>query len=97
MAHEYKILVADDERGVSQILEDTLGESDDYEVDVASGSGASTRKAIGIKRVRIDEISVDFQYPQNARTSSSRNATTGLPVADALLARFRRKLPLVTV
>jgi len=60
------------------------------EADVAAGSSASTRNAIGISRVRIDEISVDFQYPNDLKAGSGRMLTTGLPKADALLNRFRQ-------
>ena len=67
------------------------------EADVASGSAASTRHALGIKRVRIDEISVDFVYPNDLKAGAGGKATTGLPAADRLLARFRRRLEPVTV
>ncbi len=67
------------------------------EADVAAGTSASTRNAIGIKRVRIDEISVDFEYPQSAKAGAGRTATTGLLKADALLNRFRVRLHPVAV
>ena len=60
------------------------------EADVATGSSASTRHAIGISRVRIDEISVDFAYPSDIKTGPGKAATTGVPKADALLSRFRQ-------
>jgi hypothetical protein len=67
------------------------------EADVAAGSSASTRNAIGISRVRIDEISVDFQYPNDLKAGTGRTLTTGLPKADALLARFRQRFHPVAV
>lgn len=67
------------------------------EADVATGSSASTRNAIGISRVRIDEISVDFQYPSDLKGGTGRTLTTGLPKADALLARFRQRFHPVAV
>ncbi|RJP21184.1 MAG: hypothetical protein C4529_07945 [Deltaproteobacteria bacterium] len=67
------------------------------EADVAAGSSASTRNAIGIRRVRIDEISVDFEYPSDLKAGSGRVVTTGLPKADALLSRFRQWLHPVAV
>lgn len=67
------------------------------EADVAAGSSASTRNAIGISRVRIDEISVDFQYPADLKAGTGRTLTTGLPKADALLSRFRQWLHPVAV
>lgn len=60
------------------------------EADVVAGSSASTRNAIGISRVRIDEISVDFQYPNDLKAGAGRTVTTGLPKVDALLNRFRQ-------
>jgi hypothetical protein len=60
------------------------------EADVAAGSSASTRNAIGIRRVRIDEISVDFEYPSDLKAGAGKVVTTGLPKADALLNRFRQ-------
>lgn len=67
------------------------------EADVAAGSSASTRNAIGIRRVRIDEISVDFEYPSDLKAGAGRVLTTGLPKADALLVRFRQWLHPVAV
>lgn len=67
------------------------------EADVAAGAGASTRNAIGIRRVRIDEISVDFEYPRDVRAGAGRRTTTGLAKADALLNRFRQWLHPVAV
>ncbi len=67
------------------------------EADVAAGSAASTRHAIGIRRVRIDEISVDFEYPRDLKAGAGKVLTTGLLKADALLNRFRRWLHPVAV
>ena len=62
------------------------------EADIAAGSGESTRNAIGISRVKIDEISVDFQYPSDLKSGSGGALSTGLLKADGLLTRFRRDL-----
>jgi hypothetical protein len=67
------------------------------EADVAAGSSASTRHAIGISRVRIDEISVDFAYPSDVKTGPGKAVTTGVTKADALLSRFRQWLHPVAV
>lgn len=67
------------------------------EADVAAGSAASTRHAIGIRRVRIDEISVDFEYPSDLKAGAGKVLTTGVPKADALLNRFRQWLHPVAV
>ena len=60
------------------------------EADVSAGTAESTRNAIGISRVKIDEISVDFQYPSDLKGGSGGSLTTGLLKADGLLTRFRR-------
>ena len=62
------------------------------DADIAAGSGGSTRRAIGIKRVKIDEIAVDFEYPRDIRAGAGRAISTGLLKADGLLLRFRRQL-----
>lgn len=62
------------------------------EADIATPAGASTRDAVGISRVKIDEISVDFQYPSDLKAGSGGLPTTGLLKADGLLVRFRRDL-----
>lgn len=67
------------------------------EADVAAGSSASTRNAIGIRRVRIDEISVDFEYPRDLKAGAGKVMTTGLPKADVLLGRFRQWLHPIAV
>jgi hypothetical protein len=67
------------------------------EADVSAGSSASTRNAIGVSRVRIEEISVDFQYPSDLKGGQGRAVTTGLPAADALLGRFRQWLHPIVV
>jgi len=67
------------------------------EADVTAGSAASTRNAIGIRRVRIDEISVDFEYPSDLKAGAGKVVTTGLPKADALLNRFRQWLNPIAV
>ena len=67
------------------------------EADVAAGSAASTRNAIGIRRVRIDEISVDYEYPRDLKAGAGKVVTTGVLKADALLNRFRQWLHPVAV
>jgi hypothetical protein len=67
------------------------------EADVTASSAASTRNAIGIRRVRIDEISVDFEYPSDLKAGAGKAVTTGLPKVDALLNRFRQWLNPIAV
>lgn len=67
------------------------------EADVGAGSASSTRNAIGVRSVKIDEISVDFEYPSDVKAGSSGALSTGLPKADALLTRFRRQVNAIAV
>jgi len=66
------------------------------EADVTSGSGLNTRKAIGVRRIRIDDLSVDFAYPASVK-NGGRRLTTGLPEVDAVLDRFRKDLDALVV
>lgn len=67
------------------------------EADVGAGSASSTRNAIGVRSVKIDEISVDFEYPSDMKAGTSGAFSTGLPKADALIARFRRQVNPIVV
>jgi hypothetical protein len=67
------------------------------EANVTESQANTTDKAVGIKRVKIDELSVEFQYPREATISASRRKTTGSPEADRLLWRFRRDLEAAAV
>lgn len=61
------------------------------EADVAGGSSLTTRKAIGISQVRIDDLSVSFQHPTSMK-NGGQAPTTGLSEVDGMLVRFRRDL-----
>ncbi len=67
------------------------------EANVGESQANTTDKAIGIKRVKVDDLSVDFQYPRDATIAASRRKTTGVPEADRLLWRFRRDLEAAAV
>ena len=62
------------------------------EADVAEPQANTTDKAVGIKRVKIDDLSVEYEYPRDVAIDASRRNTTGLAEADRLLLRFRRNL-----
>ncbi|MHC4249788.1 MAG: hypothetical protein ACYS9X_11735 [Planctomycetota bacterium] len=62
------------------------------EANVSEQQANSTDKAIGIKRVKVDDLSVEFQYPRDTTVGASRRKTTGVVEADRLLWRFRRDL-----
>jgi hypothetical protein len=67
------------------------------EANVAESQANTTDKAVGIKRVKVDDLSVEFQYPREATIGASRRKTTGVPEADRLLWRHRRDLEAVAV
>jgi hypothetical protein len=67
------------------------------EANVTESQANSTDKAIGIKRVKVDDLSVDFEYPRETVVDASRKRTTGLAEADRLLWRHRRDLEAVVI
>jgi len=67
------------------------------EVNVGESQANTTDKAIGIKRVKVDDLSVEFQYPREATISASRKKTTGIGEADRLLWRYRRDLEAMAI
>jgi hypothetical protein len=64
------------------------------ELDLTKATSNSTRNAIGLKRAKIEDISVEFEYP---RSSDKRRATTGSPLADSMLMKFRRDMEATVV
>jgi hypothetical protein len=67
------------------------------EANVGESQANTTDKAIGIKRVKVDDLSVEFEYPRDAAVAASRKKTTGVPEADRLLWRHRRDLEAIAV
>ena len=67
------------------------------EGNVTEQQANTTDKAIGIKRVKVDDLSVEFQYPREASVSASRKKTTGVVEADRLLWRYRRDLEAMAI
>ncbi len=67
------------------------------EANVGEQPANTTDKAIGIKRVKVDDLSVEFQYPREATVGASRKKTTGLIEADRLLWRYRRDLEAMAI
>ena len=55
-------------------------------VDLTAAAG-STDKAIGLRSARVEDISVDFEYPASIKAGDK--ITTGNIAADALLIKFR--------
>ena len=67
------------------------------EANVGESQANTTDKAIGIKRVKVDDLSVEFEYPREASVGASRKKTTSVPEADRLLWRHRRDLEAIAV
>jgi len=67
------------------------------EANVGESQANTTDRAIGIKRVKVDDLSVEFQYPREATVSASRKKTTGVIEADRLLWRHRRDLEAMAI
>ena len=67
------------------------------EANVGESQANTTDRAIGIKKVKVDDLSVEFQYPRDAVVGALRKKTTGLAGADRLLWRFRRDLEATAV
>ena len=67
------------------------------EANVAEPQGNTTDKAVGIKRVKVDDLSVEFEYPRDVAVDATRRRTTGLIEADRLLWRYRRDIEAMVV
>jgi len=67
------------------------------ESNITESQANTTAKAIGIKRVKIDDLSVEYEYPREASISSAKQRTTGLLEADRLLVRYRRDLEAMAI
>ncbi len=64
---------------------------------VSQSQANSTEKAIGISSVRLDDLSVSFEYPGGVASETSNKKSTGLTDADRLLWRFRKDLEAVAI
>jgi len=67
------------------------------EADVSQSQANTTSKAVGIKRVKVDDLSVEYEYPRSVTVGAARRRTTGLVEADRLLWRYRRDLEAIAV
>jgi len=71
--------------------------SKEAEANITESQANTTAKAIGIKRVRIDDLSVEYEYPREVAVSATKKRTTGLLEADRLLVRYRRDLEAMVI
>jgi len=67
------------------------------ESNVSQSQANTTDAAIGIKRVKVDDLSVEFEYPRQTAADVARKKTTGLAEADRLLWRHRRDLEAIAI
>ena len=67
------------------------------EVDLSKPTGKSTRNAIGLKRAKIEDISVEFEYPRSLRTGKTGGTSTGNQKVDAMLVKFKKDVEAVAV
>jgi len=67
------------------------------EANVTESQANTTAKAVGIKRVKIDDLLVEYEYPREVGVGAEKKRTTGLVEADRLLVRYRRDLEAMAV
>ena len=67
------------------------------ETNVSQSQANTTDRAVGIKRVRVDDLSVEYQYPRDVAGASARKKSTGIVEADRLLWRFRKDLEAIAI
>jgi len=66
------------------------------ETDITKPDGKSTRNAIGIKSAKIEDISVEFEYPRYL-TGKQSTMSTGNQKVDALLIKFKKDMDAIVV
>ena len=67
------------------------------EADVSQSQANTTSRSVGIKRVKVDDLSVEYEYPRSVTVGAARRRTTGLVEADRLLWRYRRDLEAIAI
>ena len=60
------------------------------EIDLTKSTANSTRNAIGLKRAKIEDIEVEFEYPYSR--GGQRLQTTGDGTVDAMLSKFKKDM-----
>lgn len=66
------------------------------ELNLTEAASNSTRNAIGLKRAKIEDISVEFEYPRSV-TGDTRRLTTGSQLVDSMLLKFRKDMDITVV
>ncbi len=75
---------------------DTLREMKS-EIDLTKSTSSSTRNAIGLKRAKIEDISVEFEYPYSSTHGKEGRITTGNSDVDYMLLKFKKDMEATVV
>jgi len=67
------------------------------EIDLTKSTSNSTRNAIGLKRAKIEDISVEFEYPYSLTHGKERRLTTGNSDVDSMLLKFKKDMETTVV
>ena len=68
------------------------------EANVAQSQANTADRAVGIiKRVKVDDLSIEYEYPRDVAEASAMKKSTGLVEADRLLWRFRKDLEAIAI
>jgi len=66
-------------------------------IDLSSSTSSSTRNAVGLKRAKIEDISVEFEYPRSVTSDASGRITTGSIEVDSMLVKYRKDLETIAI
>lgn len=65
-------------------------------INLTEAASNSTRNAVGLKRAKIEDISVEFEYPRTA-TRDTRRASTSSQLVDSMLMKFKKDMDVAAV
>lgn len=60
-------------------------------------TGSSIENAIGLKRAKIEDISVEFEYPKDISPESRKRTSTGNSKVDSMLLKFKKDMEAIVV
>ena len=67
------------------------------EISLTESAANSTRNAVGLKKAKIEDISVEFEYPRNLTSQKEWRTTTGNAEADSLLLKFKKDVEAMAI
>jgi hypothetical protein len=91
----FAVIPSEVRRASLELSIDTLREIK-TEIDLAEAASNSTRNAVGLKRAKIEDISVEFEYPRSV-TGDTRRVSTGSQLIDSMLLKFRKDMDITVV